>query len=551
MGTTRWMGAFVGAVAVAAIVSSCGGTGGGGGGGTTPEPQFILNSNNSGRLSLNVNPDTVDANKSDRIGLVAVLTDSQGHGISGVSVTFTSEIDDIEFLPNETTDAGKNFGVAVTDSNGRADILAISGATPTGTGGLIGTGAIFATIPQAFGLRAQVQVTLTDVGFVNADQLGVIPGQVDLVEPAPGQVIFFTAVGGRPPYFLSNEVSGIGSAAIGQHCLPGCTENGGILCIGSPCQSDNDCNLSGSSTPSGVCLGPIKHCLASCQGTNCAGARCEIDADCNDGAASPANVCEDSGQSIAYIINANPAAGSHVFTVHDSAGASVTVTVNASFICGNGVARGDEQCDLGDLRGATCESIGRPAGTLGCTDTCTFDTTGCTGASPSPGGGGGATPTPGGATATARTPTPTPTGGGGGTPTPAGTPGVGIPSNLALALLTNGSGDNGNGTLTTVVAATVTDINGNPVPDGTNVFFSITAPTNGAIISSPSATNTDPPCDVANFQVATGVTVQNQPGVAHACITYPTGQAGSNRTINAVSGSASDSQAVTLPAPPP
>ncbi len=549
MRTTGWLGAILGAMAVAAIASSCGGTGGGGHDEGTPAPQFILNSNNSGRLSLNVNPGTVDANKSDRIGLVAVLTDSQGHGVSGVPVTFTSEIDDIEFIPNETDDSNHNFGVAVTDSNGRADIIAIAGASPTGTGEIVGTGAIFASVPQSFGLRAQVQVTLTDVGFIDAAELGVIPSSIELVEPAPGQVIFFTVVGGTPPYFLTNEVSGIGAAAIGQHCLPGCTENGGLLCVGSPCQNDTDCNANGSSSPAGVCLGEIKHCLASCSGSNCAGARCEIDADCNDGVSAPANVCQDSGQSIAYIIADNPAAGTHQFTVHDSAGASVVVEVTVSFVCGNGVARGDEQCDLGDLRGTTCEDLGRPAGSLLCGTDCTFDTTGCV-ASPTP-AGGGATPTAGGPTATAATPTPTPTaGGGGGTPTAAGTPGVGIPSNLALALVTNGSGDNGNGTLTTVIAATVTDINGNQVPDGTPVFFSITAPTNGAIISSPSATNQNPPCDVTNFQTDTGATVLNQPGVAHACITYPSAQAGTGRTINAVSGAASDSQAVTLPPPP-
>jgi hypothetical protein len=554
MRTTRWMGAFVGALAVAAIVSSCSGTGGGGGGdggGTTPEPQFILNSNNSGRLSLNVNPATVDANKSDRIGLVAVLTDSLGHGVSGVPVTFTSEIDDIEFLPDQVDDNGHHFGVAVTDANGRADILAISGATPTGTGDIIGTGAIFATAPTAFGLRAQVQVTLTDVGFIDADQLAVIPSSVDLVEPAPGQVIFFTVVGGRPPYFLTNEVSGIGTAAIGQRCLPGCTENGGILCIGSPCQSDEDCNLNGASSPAGVCLGPIRHCIASCQGTNCSGARCEIDADCNDGAASPANVCQDSGQAIAYIINADPAAGSHVFTVHDSEGTAVNVTVNVSFVCGNGVARGDEQCDLGDFRGATCESLGRPAGALTCSDTCTFDVTGCTGASASP-GGGGATPTAGGPTATAATPTTTPTPGAG-TPTAAGTPGVGIPSNLTLALLTNGSGINGNGTLTTVISATVTDSIGNAVPDNTQVLFGLSGGTQGAIISSPAGTNADAPCDVSSFESSsqgTGITVFNEPGVAHTCVTYPVASAGAQITINGVSGAASDSQAFTLPPPP-
>jgi hypothetical protein len=142
-------------------------------------------------------------------------------------------------------------------------------------------------------------------------------------------------------------------------------------------------------------------------------------------------------------------------------------------------------------------------------------------------------------------------GGGGGTPTPAGTPGVGIPSNLSLALLTNGSGDNNNGTLTTVIAATVTDVNGNPVPDGSQVLFSLTGATNGAVISSPSATNTNPPCDVTNFQTATGITVLNQPGVAHTCVTYPTNANGSQITVNGVSGAANASSAFTLPAPPP
>lgn len=141
------------------------------------------------------------------------------------------------------------------------------------------------------------------------------------------------------------------------------------------------------------------------------------------------------------------------------------------------------------------------------------------------------------------------------TPTPANTatPGIGVPSNLTLALLTNGSGDNNNGTLTTVIAATVTDSIGNPVPDNSSVFFSLSGATQGAIINSPSGTNSAPPCDVTNFQTSTGITVLNQPGVAHTCVTYPTASALAflQITIDGASGAASDSQTFTLPLPPP
>jgi hypothetical protein len=458
MRARKWMTGGVAALALAAVVVSCGSTGGGGGSKGNTDEQFILNSNNSGRLVLNVSPNSVDANKSDRIGMVATLNDSQGHGISGVLVTFSSDIEDITFLPAD--------GQAITDATGRADVIAIAGTTPTGTGAIVGTGAIFAQTPSGFGLQAQVPITLLDVGFIDADVLGVIPTSLDVVEPAPGQVLFFNIVGGTPPYRLENEVSGIGAAVIAEHCLAGCTENGGVLCIGSPCQRDEDCNLDGSPTPAGVCVGPIRACLASCAGSNCAGARCQVDTDCNDGSPTPANVCKDSGQSIVHIIAADPPTGTHTFGVDDSAGGSVDVSVTVSFVCGNGVARGGEQCDLGDLHDATCEDLGLPAGTLSCNDDCTFntefcscgngtkdrqeqcdftdfgdatcqtfgfpsgtllcgadctiDTSGCAG------GGGGPT-----ATGPTRTPTPVITA----TPANMPTPGVGVPSNLSLALV--------------------------------------------------------------------------------------------------------------------
>lgn len=558
MKTTRWLGSVLGAAVAAAIIVSCGGTGGGGGSKGNPDQQFVLNSNNTGRLTLNVSPNSVDANKSDRIGLAALLTDPTGRGISGVTITFTSDIDDVEagtsgditFIPNQVEpNSGRNFGQAVTDANGRADIIAVAGSDPTGTGEIVGTGAFFANPPTPFGLRAQMPITLLDVGFIDPENgaLAVIPSGATLVEPAPGDVVFFNIVGGTPPYLLKNEVTNIGTATIGQHCLPGCTENGGTLCIGSPCQRDGDCNLNASPTPAGVCSAPIKRCLASCAGTNCGGSRCATDADCNDGSPTPANVCKDAGQGVAFVINTNPQDGTDSFTVEDSGGASIDVEVTASFVCGNGVARGNEQCDLNSINDNVCASFGLSPGcssqqvitgfcaslgitaptssSIDCSD-CQL-TTNCEG--PTGGGGGGPTPgatfTPGGGVAT-----PSPTA----TPGPTGT--ASGASTVALALIANASGNNGNGTFTNVMSATVSDSNGNPVADGTVVTFTIDAPTQGALISTTSSTNTDPPCDVTDFQNDTGAQVLNQPGVAHACLTYPSASVGAPITVHGIVG---------------
>ena len=47
--------------------------------------------------------------------------------------------------------------------------------------------------------------------------------------------------------------------------------------------------------------------------------------------------------------------------------------------CGDGVQESPEDCDGTDLNGATCQSLGFDSGTLDCTASCTFDTSGCTG----------------------------------------------------------------------------------------------------------------------------------------------------------------------------
>lgn len=48
-----------------------------------------------------------------------------------------------------------------------------------------------------------------------------------------------------------------------------------------------------------------------------------------------------------------------------------------SGVCGDGVAEGTEECDLPDLRLATCQSLGFASGTLGCTEACVLDTSAC------------------------------------------------------------------------------------------------------------------------------------------------------------------------------
>jgi hypothetical protein len=62
----------------------------------------------------------------------------------------------------------------------------------------------------------------------------------------------------------------------------------------------------------------------------------------------------------------------------------------ANGTCGNGVVESGEACDGAELDGETCSSVtvgARTMGTLKCSSQCTFDTTGCVGASS--GGTGG------------------------------------------------------------------------------------------------------------------------------------------------------------------
>ena len=247
----------------------------------------------------------------------------------------------------DRSDVGRNLGFATTDATrqrrpssrsraARRPAPATSSARPRSS----------RVAPQGFGLSAQQQIDAARRRLHQCRRVRRDPGVIDLVEPAPGSVVFFNIVGGTPPYVLKNETPGSAVATIGQHCAPGCTENSstvagflGELCVGSPCQSrrrlqrerlagSRRTSASGrSSAASRAATAPIAAARAARPTPIATTARRRRP-----------NVCKDTGQSIAYIVRRDPTTGTHTFTVEDSAGDSEDVTVNVSFVCGNGVA---------------------------------------------------------------------------------------------------------------------------------------------------------------------------------------------------------------------
>jgi hypothetical protein len=69
---------------------------------------------------------------------------------------------------------------------------------------------------------------------------------------------------------------------------------------------------------------------------------------------------------------------------------AITVEITALVPgCGDGIVSVGEQCDSGNLNGASCVTQGFGSGTLSCTLACTFNTSQCVVAGPGGGGGGG------------------------------------------------------------------------------------------------------------------------------------------------------------------
>ena len=54
-----------------------------------------------------------------------------------------------------------------------------------------------------------------------------------------------------------------------------------------------------------------------------------------------------------------------------------TEVIEVDMVCGDGQFTPSEECEGGNLRGATCQSLGFASGTLSCTDSCRLDTSAC------------------------------------------------------------------------------------------------------------------------------------------------------------------------------
>ena len=128
----------------------------------------------------------------------------------------------------------------------------------------------------------------------------------------------------------------------------------------------------------------------------------------------------------------------------------------------------------------------------------------------------------------------------------------GPPVHVTAALYSDRSGRNGDGTLVTVLSALVTDANGNPVVDGLDVTWSLLSPLS-ANVTSPTATNKLPPCDVAPYVEATGIALTPQPGTALTCLIFPADLVGQTATIRiSVPGTTLvETSTLSFPAPPP
>lgn len=114
---------------------------------------------------------------------------------------------------------------------------------------------------------------------------------------------------------------------------------------------------------------------------------------------------------------------------------------------------------------------------------------------------------------------------------------------------------NNDGTLLTMLSASITDAQGNPVEDGTAAFFQVVPraaddPAQNVVVSGNSLTDAEPPCDTAQYVSQTGVPISPQPGNAIVCVKYPVAQQGMEIQVRVTVGTVTNSingQAVTLP----
>lgn len=161
-------------------------------------------------------------------------------------------------------------------------------------------------------------------------------------------------------------------------CSPGCTFNtDGCYNCGDAVQEGNE-ECDGADFGGQTCADYLSPSMAPFDtgSLSCAG-DCTIGTDncslCGDGVVSGAEVCEQGVLEGATCLSQGFDAG--VLACNASCTGYDT---DSCTDCGDGLVEGNEQCDFNNLAGASCNSLGfAGGGTLGCTNSCTFNTSMC------------------------------------------------------------------------------------------------------------------------------------------------------------------------------
>jgi hypothetical protein len=112
----------------------------------------------------------------------------------------------------------------------------------------------------------------------------------------------------------------------------------------------------------------------------------EIPAGCGESVRRDAEACDGTDLAGQSCTSAGYDGGTLACTDHCEFGLDACTGTGPT--CGDDYAEGFEECDGADLVAANCRTLGyENIGVLGCTDSCTYSTTGCTGAPPACGDG--------------------------------------------------------------------------------------------------------------------------------------------------------------------
>jgi len=163
-------------------------------------------------------------------------------------------------------------------------------------------------------------------------------------------------------------------------CWAGCQSKTGLPSCSSPTPMFHNSNQQGEGTIMSYC-----HLHKVCSGST--STVCSVNADCPSGQSC---VYDGTYGNISMTFGGRTGSGELLHTCGDEpereAARMRTHVVSraasypscfVSSSCGNGVIDAGEECDGGDLGGATCGSEGFVGGTLSCTSSCTFDTSAC------------------------------------------------------------------------------------------------------------------------------------------------------------------------------